>query len=148
MSDVAVHMVGDVDPNGPVTVLGECGDLGAAAQGGGRVPGQVGPQEGFQLRLVEHVGLGVAVAAVVGVAVQLGEHGHVRLEQPQPVAGPGDRGELVADPEAGQDAVDLVVEVDRAGLRVDRRPTGPGPGMGCRAGRAGWRRSARWGLRR
>jgi len=70
----------------------------------------------------------------LGVALQLGQHGHVGLDQAQSAAGPGDRGELVGYPEPGQDAVDLVVEVDGAGLGVDRGPSvedqGPYAGLG------------------
>src|SRR6185295_13836273 len=64
-----------------------------------------------------------AVAAMIGIPLQLGQHRQVRLDESQPAAGPGDRSELVADAEAGKDAVDLVVEVDRAELRVDRVPS-------------------------
>jgi hypothetical protein len=111
--------VGDVDSYATL-VLGQGYYLAAPAQGDGVVPGEAGAQDSLELRLVEHVRLRVAVLAVGGVPRELGQHAHVAVQQSQSLAGPGDRGELLAEPEAAQDAVDLVVEVDRPGPRVGR----------------------------
>ena len=141
-----VDPIGQVDPDRTVAVLGEARDLGPAAQRGERVAGEVGAQERLELRLVEHGGLGKAVPAPVGASRELGQHRHVGPDEPQTVAGPRHRGELVAHAQSGQDAVDLVVEVHGPGLRVDRLPPvedqalDPVTGEQCRGrqpGRAG-----------
>ena len=58
-----------------------------------------------------------------GVAIELGQDPHRRVKQSQATGGPGDRGELIGDTEARDDAEDLVIEVHRARLRIDARPS-------------------------
>jgi hypothetical protein len=98
------------------------GDLDTASDGGGGVSAEVVAQQLFQVGLVEHVGLGVAVPALVGVAVELGQHPHVPVHQAEPEAGTGDGGDRVAEAQSSKGAVDLVVEVDGARLWIDRLP--------------------------
>jgi len=107
-------LAGQVDSDATL-VLGQGHHVAASAQGDGVAPGQAGPQDGLELRLVEHVRLRIAVLAVGGIPREFGQHSQVAVHQSQSLAGPGDRGELLAEPEAVQDAVDLVVEVDRPG---------------------------------
>ncbi len=66
---------------------------------------------------------GKPFASRVGSRLNCGEDTEIRAEQPQTQRGPGDRRELIGDAEAGDDAVDLVVEVHGAGLRVHGGPT-------------------------
>ena len=113
-----------------------------------RVAGEVGAQERLELRLVEHGGLGKAVPAPVGAPRELGQHRHVGPDEPQTVAGPRHRGELVAHAQSGQDAVDLVVEVHGPGLRVDRLPPVEHQALDPVSGRAVSRPSTRSGRRR
>ncbi len=56
------------------------------------------------------------------VAVELGKHPESLVEQPQSERRPRNRRELVGDAEAGDDAVDFVVQMHSAGLRVHARP--------------------------
>src|SRR6185437_7593144 len=87
-----------------------------------RVPLEVRPQQRFQFRLVEHVGLWIPVDAAGGVAVELGECLESVVDQSQTERGSRNRGELVGDAEARDDAVDLVVQVHRPRLRVNTGP--------------------------
>ncbi len=57
------------------------------------------------------------------VALKLGQHPHRVIQESQASGGPGYRGELVGDAQPRDDAVDLVVQMDRARLRIDARPT-------------------------
>src|SRR5690606_4566661 len=77
----------------------------------------------FQLRLIEQIGLGMPVAARVGVTIELRQYmtpGSV--DQAQPERGPGDGIECGAHPQPGQYPADLTVEMHRAGLRIDAVP--------------------------
>ena len=64
--------VADPHRAGPAGHLGDLGHVEPAPQLDGRVPVQRGAQHPLQIGLVEHVGLGVAVLG--GVPVQLGQH--------------------------------------------------------------------------
>ena len=115
----AAHPVEEAHPHPAGPVLGDAGDLDIAPQHDVRIPLEVRPQHAFQLGLVEHVHLGVAVGAGLRAALQLRQHPHVGVQHPKTQRGPAVGGELVADAQAGQDAVDLVVGVHRARQRVD-----------------------------
>ena len=120
-------------------------DLGPAAEADQRMLRNPGQQELFQVGLVEHVGLRVAVQPGL-VPAEFGHHPVLGVEQAQPAARPGPGQEFLADADAVQDPGHLVVEVHRAGQRVrlgvpfqqgDRDP-GAGEQQGCRgADRAG-----------
>ena len=115
----AAHPVKEAHPHPAGPVLGDAGDLDITPQHDVRIPLEVRPQHAFQLGLVEHVHLGVAVGAGLRTALQLRQHPHVGVEQSQTQRAPAVGGELVADAQAGQDAVDLVVGMHRARQRVD-----------------------------
>jgi hypothetical protein len=72
--------IGDADAS--ATVGCDVRYLDATAQLGARIPLQVGPQQRFEVGLVEHVGLRKAVAAQAGIAGELGKGVHVCVEQP------------------------------------------------------------------
>ena len=65
---------------------------------------------------------GMAVAAALGRSVEGREDPVVPVDQLQAQGRSRHGGELLSDPDPGQDAVDLVVQVDRPGLRVDAVP--------------------------
>ena len=96
--------------------------LDVTAQAGMRVPSEVGAQQLFELGLIEHAGRWKTMASQPGIAVELGQYRHVAIDEPQAVGRAGYLGELAGDPEPGQDPVDLVVEVNRARLRIHLRP--------------------------
>ena len=73
--------------------------------------GETGPQQAFQLGLVEHAGLREPVDPGGLGTSELGQYPRVGIEQPQALRGPGDGRELRADTHPRQDPVDLVVEV-------------------------------------
>ena len=110
----AAHAVEEAHPHPAGPVLGDAGDLDITPQHDVRIPLEVRPQHAFQLGLVEHVHLGVAVRAGLCAALQLRQHPQVGVEQSKTQRAPAVGGELVADAQAGQDAVDLVVGVHRA----------------------------------
>ena len=103
-------------------MLGDVGDLDVASELDTRVTLEVGAQQCLELGLVEHIGLREAVNAAGGIAVELGQHAHGVIEQPQPERGSGDRRELVGDSEARHDTEDLVVHVHGTGLRIHTCP--------------------------
>ena len=78
----AVAAVGEGDQGASISGFGDIGDVDVAAQFDLRVVGEIGAQQSFQRWLVEHVRRGVAVTALRGVAVELGEHPHLRVDQP------------------------------------------------------------------
>ena len=71
----------------------------------------------FQVRLVEHVGLRVAVHACL-LSAEFGHHLVLGVEQAQPAAWPGAGQEALADAGPVQDPGHLVVQVHRAGQRM------------------------------
>ena len=106
----------------PAPMIGEVGDFGVAAQRGLRMALEVGAQQRLELGLVEHVGLGVAVPGAGRVALELRQDRHSRVQQSQSERRPGDLRELVGDAQSIEDAVHLVVEVNRTGLGVHVGP--------------------------
>ena len=111
--------IADLDPT---VVLGDVGDLDISAERGARVGREVVTQQLFEIRLIEHVGLREPMDLVGSVAVKLREHAHIPVKQSQAASRPGDCGELVGDPEPGDDSADFVVEMDSPRLRVDAVP--------------------------
>lgn len=79
-------------------------------------------QDALEFWLVEHVGRREAVGARLRVTLELGDGGHVRVDQAQAVSGARDVGERVGDAQIAEDAVHLVVEVDGTRLREDVLP--------------------------
>ena len=115
----AAHPIQEAHPHPAGLGLGDAGDFDIAPHDRMRIPLEVGPQHRFQLGLVEHVHLREPVGgAGLGAALDLGQHPHVGVDQPKTQPGPGVRGELVADAQPGQDAVDLVVGVHRPRQRI------------------------------
>jgi hypothetical protein len=114
-----VGSVGVGDSGATAVEFGDVGGFRVTAERRLRVPLQVRTQQALELRLVEHVGLRMPVAAAAGVAVELDQHPQVRVEESQPQARSRYPGEFRPDPKSVEDPIDLVVEVDRPGLRVD-----------------------------
>jgi hypothetical protein len=119
---LAADSVDEVHEHRAGAVLGDGRDLDVRSQGHGVVSAKVCTQQPFQFGLVEQVRLGVAVPSPADVAPELGEYSHRTVDQSQPMAWPGDRVELLGKPDKAEDPVDLVVEMYRPRLRVDRRP--------------------------
>jgi hypothetical protein len=84
-----------------------------------------------------------AGAAGASVAAEFGQHAEVPIDQPESGTGSGDAGERLAQPETGEDAHTLVVEVHRPRLRgggcspVDDQAVDAGLPEQCGAGQAG-----------
>ena len=104
-----------------VAVIDDGGHFGAAADRDRRQCSGPVVEHVLELGLVEH--RAVRPAADAGAAESEAQQGATLGVAPFVVVRHlGDRGELPADPAALQDAGDLVVEVDRSGERVRRRP--------------------------
>jgi hypothetical protein len=103
------------DPSG---VLGDGLDEDATVELDGRQRGHPLAEERLERRLVEHVRLGQSRRGGRG-PLELRQQGVVLVEEPHAEAGLGDGREALADAEAVEDAVDLVVEVDGPRQRVD-----------------------------
>ncbi len=119
---VTVCPVAEGDAGASRSEVDEVGDFDIAFQRSQRVALQVRAQQRLELRLVEHIGLGMAVARSRGVTLEFGEHCEPGIEQSQAQGGSRDLGEFLGDSEPVHDPVDLVVEMYGPRLGVHLRP--------------------------
>ena len=99
---LAADPIGERDLRSVGADLNGFGHLGVAPENGVRVMLQVRPQQRFELRLVEHVRLRVAVGAFGALPVKLRHYPHVPVPQLQTARRSGDRRELISNAQSGQ----------------------------------------------